>query len=570
MSINAPSRTIALPPRPTLADLAAWIAEDEALSIKQRQDTVSALRTLAKALQRRPEEIPAHPLYLKERLEKLNAAAVGLSLGRWRNAVSLTRVALKRAGLAFVPGRYREPLAPDWEELYRHLNDYRKRYGLSRFARYCSVSGIAPTEVNDNVLARFLDDLQRSSLNGKPQQVHRTACMVWNEAAATIPCWPKVQVTVPTYRKRYRLEWSAFPASLKEDIDAYLNRLASEDLLSEFELKPLRPASIRTRLLQFNEFASALIQRGRHPASLKMIADLVQPDAVNDGMLFYIDRPKGKEARKHAFDIAGMLKSAARHWVKVDDTHLRKLRVICKKLKPKRAGMTQKNMARLRPLADPKIARDFLNVAETIVSKLPRTGKPRRGDALLAQSALAIQILQMHTLRLYNLVHLNLERHIVRSRNGVVHLAIDGDEVKNEFVLEKEFPTTTVRLLDLYLDRYRPILLDGPSPWLFPGKSGEPKSDQQLRKQVMMNLKRYCGLDLNPHAYRHAGANLWLISNPGQYGVVRLFLGHKSVDTTTKFYCGLEAEAATRLYDENILKLRSQPDPSNTAGKRQE
>jgi integrase len=66
-------------------------------------------------------------------------------------------------------------------------------------------------------------------------------------------------------------------------------------------------------------------------------------------------------------------------------------------------------------------------------------------------------------------------------------------------------------------------------------------------------------VDLNPHAFRHAAANLWLRSNPGQYGVARLFLGHKSVDTTTKFYCGFETEAATRLYDESILKLRAQP-----------
>jgi hypothetical protein len=184
-----------------LADLVARITADDSLSIKQRQETASALRTVAKALQRRPEEIPAHPLYLKERLEKLNAAAVGLSVGRWRNAVSFTRVALKHAGLSFVPGRYREPLAPDWEELYRHLNDDSKRYGLSRFARYCSVHGIAPSQVNDDLLQRFLDDLQRSLID-KAQRVHRTACKVWNQAAATIPCWPKVQLTVPDYRKQ--------------------------------------------------------------------------------------------------------------------------------------------------------------------------------------------------------------------------------------------------------------------------------------------------------------------------------------------------------------------------------
>jgi hypothetical protein len=38
--------------------------------------------------------------------------------------------------------------------------------------------------------------------------------------------------------------------------------------------------------------------------------------------------------------------------------------------------------------------------------------------------------------------------------------------------------------------------------------------------------------------------------------VVRLLNGHKSVETTTRYYCGTESAAALAHYDEHVLKLR--------------
>lgn len=550
-----------LPERTTLADLIIWVGGDEELTKKQRQDITSALRRIATALQRRPEEIPAHPMYLKERLSKLNAAAVGLSEGAWANTLSRTRTALRRAGLSFVPGRYREPLAPAWEDLYRYLNDYRRRSALSKFARYCSVHGIAPTDVTDAVVTRFIDDVEKSSLGERPRKNHRRLCKAWNDATNTVACWPKTQLAVPDYRKHYSLDWSAFPASLKEDIDRYLNRLATLDLESDFELSPLRPESIKTRLQQFREFASALVLRGYDPASLRAIKDLVPPQTVSDGLEFFLKPADGKPRAKHAFDVAGMLKSAARHWVGLEEPDLRKLKTITKKLKPKRKGITPTNIARVRPLADPVIRRQYLNIAGTIISKLPKKGKPLRRDALLVQGALAIEMLQMFAPRLSNLVSIHLERNIVRSRNGVTHFVVDAGDTKNDAAIEKEFPEPTAQLLDLYLERYRPVLLNGPSEWLFPGKGDGPKSDQQLRNQIMTNVKRYCGLTVNPHAFRHAAAKLFLRENPGQYGVVKLVLNHKDVKTTETYYCDIESEAANDLFDRAILKLREEPAP---------
>ena len=145
--------------QPSLADVREMIVADEGLSLRRRQDVSSALRTVAKALGRRLEEMPAHPGYLRERLERFTPAMAGLSARRWRNALSLTRSALKLAGLAHLPGRYQEPLMPAWAELFGHLNDTRMRLGLSRLTRWCGVRGIAPDQVNDEVLSSFLVEL---------------------------------------------------------------------------------------------------------------------------------------------------------------------------------------------------------------------------------------------------------------------------------------------------------------------------------------------------------------------------------------------------------------------------
>jgi site-specific recombinase XerD len=63
-------------------------------------------------------------------------------------------------------------------------------------------------------------------------------------------------------------------------------------------------------------------------------------------------------------------------------------------------------------------------------------------------------------------------------------------------------------------------------------------------------------LRVNPHLFRHVTAKLYLDQNPGSYEVVRRVLGHRSIDTTTAFYTGLETSAAVRHFDETILHLR--------------
>jgi integrase len=136
--------------------------------------------------------------------------------------------------------------------------------------------------------------------------------------------------------------------------------------------------------------------------------------------------------------------------------------------------------------------------------------------------------------------------------------------VKNDVAIEAELPSDTVKLLDFYLGRYRPLLLTCPSPWLFPSSRDGAKSRHALGIQISKFLLRECGLRINPHLFRHIDTKLYLKAHPGAYGVMRLVLAHRSVDTTTRSYCGTETAAAMRHFDEHVLRLRASPPPFST------
>ena len=55
---------------------------------------------------------------------------------------------------------------------------------------------------------------------------------------------------------------------------------------------------------------------------------------------------------------------------------------------------------------------------------------------------------------------------------------------------------------------------------------------------------------------RHFAAYTFLKRHPGEYEITRRILGHKSIETTFQFYCGLEAEFAAEKFDQTVLQER--------------
>ena len=81
-------------------------------------------------------------------------------------------------------------------------------------------------------------------------------------------------------------------------------------------------------------------------------------------------------------------------------------------------------------------------------------------------------------------------------------------------------------------------------------------TDPALSSQISSAVFRETGLKVHVHQFRHLAAKLHLDHRPGEYESVRRILGHKSIDTTTRAYTGLETASAVRHYDQKIIELR--------------
>ena len=247
-------------------------------------------------------------------------------------------------------------------------------------------------------------------------------------------------------------------------------------------------------------------------------------------------------------------------WRQYDLFEVRRSGDACRHLfKVQQREPAERNRTRLRVFDDPTNVERLINLPESMMRSLARLPDPGYNDAVRAQTALAIAIELVAPLRAKNLAGLRLDRHIVHSRPGpgaVMHLVVPTGEVKNNNPLEFELPSDVVRILELYLQKFRPLLVADGSSYLFPARQGGAKTPAQLAEQIKRDIKKGIGLTVNAHLFRHVCAYLYLKAHPGDYETVRLLLGHKSLATTVRAYCGLERSDAVRRYDRLIDTYR--------------
>lgn len=568
--------TTSLAPRqaadgPTLADMIRHITTDKRLSPRKRQDVCSAIRAVTKAVaqmeagdqqpgieQKNPTKVPADAGWIRDRLKGFGPAMAGYTPERWANILNLVRFGFAHLGIN--GARNSVPISPAWAYLLSLIPKEMKalRIGLLSFARWCTAHGVSPGGVSQATFDAFEKHLNATRLSRNPREVHRMACKLWNQASDGFDWWPKVKVEVPNYTNSYIVPWDTFPPPLKKKVDGYVDHLAGKDPFAKRDFKPLRPASLFSKAVHLHEYCSALKHAGYDVSKLKSLNDLLSEPALRAGLTYLLEVRK---AKRHAHGVAVMLLIMAKHYVKPPRKVLENLQSIAKNLNTIRPGMTEKNKHRMRQFDDPKVLKALLELPRELRKQAAKT-KAACKQALLIQTALAIELLLMVPIRLRNLSHLEVGKHIIRMRKGVVRLVIPGDEIKNSQPYDAVLLPEPSALIEQYIDKYLPVLQRGkPSAWLFPGYKG-PKCHPSLRKQIMTAIKRGCGAVLNPHAFRHLAAKLILDEEPGAYGKVRLVLNHTSVATSQRAYAGSENAAALRHYDQIVLSKRAPLMPS--------
>ena len=527
------------PSRASLEDAISLISRSD-FTDRQRQDMRSAVRTVARLLGAEPTLIPADPVSLRRRLEAIAPEAHGLSRGRWNNIRSLFRKALALVR-PMMAGRSAQPILPEWEILAAKL-PLNRRFRLMAMFRFLSARGKKPAEVTLADLETYRDGILNDRLRNRPEKTWDALTWTWNVSERDIEGWPPIVFERPSRREIYVLPWSTFPPSFKQDVDRYLGRRAGVDLSDEGAMRPARPATLQQRQYQLRLAASALVHRGHDAQTIGSIAELLTFERYQEILRFFLDR-HGGQTSPQVGALAAALKDLAKHWVKLDEPTLERFKRITSKLAVPRVGMTAKNRERLRPFDDTGTVATFLGLPKRIRNEVEATKRKLRSNAILAQMAAAIALLQAAPIRLKNLTELRLTDNLI-AHGKSLYLVIGEGETKNGEPIDFELPVETVEILSWYVREYRPHLLRQPSDALFPGAGAKAKSSQTLALQLSQTVFRFTGLRFNTHLFRHAGGKIFLDVRPGQYEVLRRVLGHRSIATTTSTYTGAETRSA--------------------------
>lgn len=543
------------PSRATLRDVLFAIDGTLGLTDKRKQDLRSAVRLAAKVLGAEPQRIAADPRGIGRRLERLSAISLGLSAGRWANCRSLLRSALVLV-VPVMSGASTVALLPEWEPLAQEARKVGSCWvRLGRLLRWLSDRNITPHAVTRADLDQFRTAYLSDTLLGNAEQSWQRARQSWERMRLACPSWPQIVLEAAPNPMVYSLPWDAFPASLKAEVDLLLERLGGKDLSDDGPARPLRPQTLKMRAYELRIFASALVLKGVEQQTLTSLATCLSLDNYKCGLQWFYERG-GSKPTATLHNLAVDLKTIAKHWLKVDDATLATMSKIIKKLAPPERGMSDKNRSRLRPFDSEDNMKAFVNLPQTIRRHLETAKNANMRKTGLSTAAMAIELLLVAPIRLSNLCQLHLDHNFIKLGDKV-HLFIPKEDVKNRTDLEFELLSETVTLLNWYVANHRKA--EPQNRYLFVGKDHDHKDHNTLRLQIMETVKAFTGRTVNPHLFRHIAGSIFLHQHPGAYEVVRQVLGHRSIETTTRFYTGQEERRARKHFIETVQKLRETP-----------
>jgi integrase len=539
----------------TLADVLALIEADRSLPPTRRRDLASAIRRFCALAGRDPAMLPARIAELRRPLADLVPGKAGLTPKTLANLRSNLLAALRGWGGAQSLAHLRGQLTPEWNALMAGIQDKRISDSLSRFSRFCSANGIAPTEVDDQVIDAFMTAVRDGTFARKPGEIHRRTTVLWNEAADTVPGWPARHLTVPSYAKpRWSTPLARFPAAFHEDVRAYLAWLR-DPLADPPPPRTCRDITVESIRSAIERAASALISTGKPLDSLAGLKDLVSQEAVRAVCRFYLDRNGDKPTTQLRLMVTYLLQ-IARRWVMLPAEELEKVKALRQRLGKAPPGLTPKNQATLRQFDDPENEARLQLLPETLFAEAMKVDPVATRAAVKAQLALILNILLMAPMRPSNLARLHLGKHIVR-HGPKVSIIAPSEETKTSEPLEFPMPGEVVAMLDIYLRRFRPVFGSPGSEFLFPSLEAECKGQSTVAHQIKTVIWRRTGIRITPHQFRHLAAKFILDRNSGAYLLVQRLLGHRNAKTTLNSYTGLNAARAAQHYDDLVLKERA-------------
>jgi integrase len=172
------------------------------------------------------------------------------------------------------------------------------------------------------------------------------------------------------------------------------------------------------------------------------------------------------------------------------------------------------------------------------------------------RDGLIIALLAARPLRIKNFATLRLGLHLQATASGYL-INIPGSECKTGRPIETFVPDELCPWLSLYLEVYRPQLLDGlESDYLWVHKRGVAYKGNALALRIGILTKRLFGVRIGPHLFRDCAATTIATDSPEHVLSIAPLLGHATLKTAERHYNHASALDAGRRFQNSIKRLR--------------
>jgi site-specific recombinase XerD len=180
----------------------------------------------------------------------------------------------------------------------------------------------------------------------------------------------------------------------------------------------------------------------------------------------------------------------------------------------------------------------------------------KRMAAIQYRDGLMIAFLAARPLRLSTFARLELGRHVAL-RGHTFWLDIPGDLTKTGEPIEMPLPIELNSYLARYITVYRPLLLGQRSTerlWI--SEDGLPYQRASISDRIRWRTKQEFGVSITPQLFRDCAATSIAVQDPDHVHVAAVLLGHKTLQTTERYYNQARLLDAGRHYHAQICRLR--------------
>ena len=182
------------------------------------------------------------------------------------------------------------------------------------------------------------------------------------------------------------------------------------------------------------------------------------------------------------------------------------------------------------------------------------------------RDGLMIAMLAYVPIRRKNFTSLTLGQSLVQ-RQGHWFIVLSPDETKTHAHFETTLPPNLTPDLECYLDHHREVLANRCGRWhkplgdaLWVSSHGSPMTQMALYDRICRHTRAKFGQGISPHLFRDAAASTLATAAPEQVRIAAPLLGHRSFQTTEKYYRQANAQMGHDRFTATMAALRELPD----------